>query len=163
MAGNDSLRKQVYASMDERDLSWCEEALRSFLDPNAFKNDYFHQLTKTILSLVRQGNAVFVGRGADLILPPDAGLRVRIIAPLEMRIRNLALRQGTSEDQARKDVEKLEMERAQYVRRHFHADVHDDRRYDLVINLRRISPTQAAEIILTSQALRNARSVRNES
>ena len=41
MAGDDDLRRQIYASMDERDLSWYEETLRALMQPEFVKNDYF--------------------------------------------------------------------------------------------------------------------------
>lgn len=147
MAGDDAIRERIYASMDERDIGWCEETLRVFIQPEFVKNDYFHQLTKTLLSLTRQGSAVFIGRGADLILPRDAGLRVRIVAPLAARTRRMAERRGFSEDEARKEIQRLEEERAGYIRQHFHVDVHDPERYDLVINLARISTIQAVDMI----------------
>ena len=43
MAGDDEMRRQVYASMDERDMSWFEETASSLLQPEVVKNDYFHR------------------------------------------------------------------------------------------------------------------------
>jgi cytidylate kinase len=152
MAGDDALSEQVYGSLDERDITWCEEVLRSFLDPKTFKGDFFYKLSKTVLSLARQGSAIFIGRGADLILPADRGLRVRIVAPLTMRISNMARRLSVTEQEARRTIEKLEKLRGEFIQRHFHKDVHDPLRYDLVINLRKMSPDRAAELIVVAQA-----------
>lgn len=151
MAGNDRFRELVYASMDEREIGYFEELLHSFLDPGSFRGDYFHELTHTIRSIVRQGSAVFVGHGADMILPPDAGLRVDIVAPMEMRIRNAAERLQVSPEQARREIEKLEKERAGFMRRHFRG--RDSRRYDLVINLRRLSSAAAADLIVAARSV----------
>ena len=51
MAGDDDFRRQIYTSMDQRDLSWWEEALRSLMDRDFVRNDYFHRLCETLLSL----------------------------------------------------------------------------------------------------------------
>ena len=54
MAGNDEVRRRVYRSMDERDLRWWQESLRSLLEQEFDVNDYFHRLSQTALSLARQ-------------------------------------------------------------------------------------------------------------
>lgn len=152
MAGNDALRELVYASMDEREIGYFEELLHSFLDPGSFRGDYFHELTHTIRSIARQCSAVFVGHGADMILPPDAGLRVDIVAPMEMRIRNAAERLQIPWEQARREIERLEKERAAYLRRHFPRGKRVSRPYDLVINLRRLSIAAAADLIVAARS-----------
>lgn len=153
MAGDDAVRERIYASMDERDLSWSEQVLRSLMEPAFVRDDYFHKLSKTILLLARKGSAVFVGRGADLILPRDKGLRVRIVAPRAERLRRLATQQGLSEAKARDELRRLEEERAVFIRHHFGLDAADPARHDLVINLARISPTQAADVILAVRTI----------
>jgi len=147
MAGDEAIREQINGSMDDGDRSWCEAALRSLPQPEFAKNGYFHKLSGTILSLARQGSAVFIGRGADLILPRNTGLRVRIVAPLAMRIKRIAERSNLSPDDARKKVKRLDEERADFIRDHFHVNVHDAERYDLVVNLERVSRIQAVDLI----------------
>ena len=73
MAGDDAVRRQVYESMDQRDLSWWEESLRALMQSEFVRNDYFQKLSETLLSLARQGDCVFRGRGADLLLPASGG------------------------------------------------------------------------------------------
>ena len=60
MAGDDAVRERIYASMDVRDVGWFEETLRSLADPKFVRNDYFHRLTRTILTIARQGHAAAV-------------------------------------------------------------------------------------------------------
>lgn len=156
MAGEDSVREQIYSSMDERDLGWLEEALRSTLQTDFVKNDYFHQLSRTILALVRQGPAVFLGRAADLILPRDRGFRLRIIAPREKRAARYAARHGLSLPQSLVDIDRIEQQRAEFIRHHFHIEAAEQTRHDLIINLDRIPPHQAVEWVLAAKAMRNA-------
>ncbi len=157
MAGDDATRERIYASMDERDLSWSEEALRSMMDPAFVKNDYFHRLSHTVLLLARKGSGIFIGRGADLILPRQRGLRVRLVAPRAARVTRLAQRRGLSEAQARIELDRLEQERSRFMRQYFGPKADDPGRYDLVINLARIAPSQAAELILETRRLITAR------
>ncbi len=151
MAGDDDLRRQVYASMDERDLSWYEENLRALMQPEFVKNDYFNRLTETILSLARQGHGIFLGRGADLILPKTVGFRVRLVAPFEVCVETFAKRHGMAQDQSRAEVKRLEQEQAEFIRHHFGVDVADPTRYDLLINLERFTAAQAVEMILSAR------------
>lgn len=150
MAGDDRLRRQVYDSMDERDLGWFEEALRSLMQSEFVKNDYFHKLSETVLSLARQGHGVYLGRGADLILPRNMGMRVRLVAPLEQRIERIAAIEKLDIEAARTEIERRQIERATFVRNRYRVEPNDPTRFDLIINVGRFTPAQTAEIILNA-------------
>lgn len=154
MAGDDELRQRVYRFMDERDLSWWEDAMRPLLEPEFARNDYFHQLCRTVLSLARQGQAIFVGRGADRILPQDEGFRVRLVAPPAMRIERWAERHGVGRDGAKQELQRREKERADFLRHHFGIAPDDPTRSDVVVNLGRLSEDQAVEAILAVRRIR---------
>ena len=149
MAGDDRSRLRVYESMDECDLSWWEEAIAPLLIGREFtRNDYLHRLGDTLLSLARQGSCVFVGRGADRVLPRDRGFRVRLVAPVELRERWLAEERGLTEAAASAELERLEERRRRFLQRSFRVDADDPVAHDLVLNLEKIGPGQAIEIIL---------------
>ena len=154
MAADDPTRERLYNSMDERDLSWLEESLRSLMESSFKKNDYFHRLTATVLALARQGPAVFRGRAADLILPQDRGFRVRLAASRQHCIKSYAEHHGIDLEQARTEVERIETERADFVRNHFGIDAAEQSRHDLIINLDRFSADQAVELILAGLNMR---------
>ncbi len=153
MAGDDELRRTIYQSMDQRDLSWWEAALRPLLDAGFVRNDYYHRLCETLLSLARQGNSVFLGRGADLILPRQRGFRARLVAPLSSRIRRYAEEHGLSPERAADEIERIEGERARFLWNHFRVDANDPLRYDITINVERYPADQAADLILQARAL----------
>jgi cytidylate kinase len=153
MAGDNDLRRSIYDSMDERDLGWFEESLRSMLQRDFVKNDYFHQLTETVLSLARQGHAVFLGRGTHLMLPAGIGLRVRIVAPHGACVEAFAKRTGQSIEEARASVKRLEKERIEFIQRHFKVDVDDPSRHDIVINRAQVGLKQAVEMILAARKI----------
>jgi hypothetical protein len=153
MAGDDDFRRQIYSSMDQRDLSWWEEALRSLLDRDFVRNDYFHRLCETLLSLTRQGNSVFLGRGADLVLPRGRGFRVRLVAPLTTRTERYAELTGLSPKKARDEIARIEKERAEFLQRHFGIGADDPLRYDIIVNLERFSHQQAVDLILQAREM----------
>ncbi len=153
MAGDDEIRKRIYESMDQRDLSWWEETLRPLLEGPSVRNDYFHALCRTVLSLARQGSCVFLGRGIDLILPRDRGFRVRLVAPLDTRVRRFAEESGRQAKPAAKELERVERQRADFLRHHFGVEPDDPLRYDVTVNLERFGAEHAVELILAARRL----------
>lgn len=154
MADDDRVREQLYASMDERGMGWCEESFRSLMHSEFVKNDYFHRLCRTVLSLARQGNAVFVGRGVDRILPADRGLRVRLIAPRSWRVARVAAEQKIPEERAGLIIQRNEEERAVYFLRHFGVDENDPVRHDLLLNRALLDADTCVTTIMTVLELR---------
>jgi hypothetical protein len=154
MAGDDAIRQRIYANMDQRDLNWWEESLRAVMDKGFVRNDYFRRLCETVLSLARQGNSVFLGRGADLILPKDRGFRVRLIASAENRIESHARTTGMDPESAKQEVEQIERHRAEFFVHRFGVEASDPLRHDLVLNLDRWSFQDAVTLILDARALR---------
>ena len=157
MAGNDEVRTRLYKNMDERDLGWFEESIRSLMQKEFRRNDYFHRLTQTVLLLARRGPAIYLGRGVDLILPRGRGLRVQVIASRQRRVEQFARRAGTTLEEASAQIERVEQERRDFIRHDFHADADDPTRFDLLINVERISPQDAAKLIEAALAVRQAK------
>jgi len=150
MAGDNDLQKRLYESLDEKDINWFENAFASFFDPRRDEDDYFHRLSRTVLSLARQGSAVYLGRGVEHILPRDLGLRVRLVAPLDWRIKAYAKREELPLDKARADVKRIDQERTEFVRNHFSADINDPVHYDLTLSAERFTQPQLVEIIFAA-------------
>ncbi len=154
MAGDDRLRESMYRTLDERDLSWVEEACRSLVEGGMHLNDYFRRLTETVLCLSRRGPGVFLGRACDLILPRDCGLRVRLALSPQCCLRNYMESHDLRPRQAQRKLEQLERERADFVRHHFRADPDDVSRYDLVINGVTFGPEAMVELIVAAMRQR---------
>jgi len=154
MAGDDQVRAKVYQTMDERDLGWVESTFRSFMRLEFQKGDYFYRLSETVLCLASRGHGVFVGRSADLILPKTKGLRVKVVASLDFCAQNFAGQNNCSLDQARLDIDRIENERRDFVRNHFHIDGHDPARFDTIVNVERFTSDQAADMIVNAMKVR---------
>jgi hypothetical protein len=154
MAGDDRVRAELYASLDERDVSWLEDTLRWILEGEFRSQDYFHRLVETILALAWQGRAVFLGRGCDLILPRERGLRVRLIALKEWRVHNYARVHNVSQAAALAEVERVDRDRTDFIRRYFRRDIDDPSRQDLIINVERFAPAETVELIVAALRVR---------
>jgi len=159
MAGDDDVRHRIYRSMDERDLHWWEEALRGLLEGDFNVNDYFHRLSHTVLSLARQSPCIFVGRGCDFILPRHLGLRIRLVSPLEPRIATIVEDRGLGRAEALRELERVQVERRDFLHHHFGERADDPARSDLTINLGRFSADGVIELILEAIANRPERPI----
>jgi len=154
MAGDDQVRTRLYEKMDERDTNWLQHMIRNLLQGEYRKEDYFYRLSEAVLALARQGPAVFVGRGADFVLPQDRGLRVRFLAPHEARVATYAQQNQCDRQTARTEIARAEREREVFFRRCFGKPKADPTRFDLLINLGRMSPDEAIAVILAALRLR---------
>jgi cytidylate kinase len=101
----------------------------------------------TIGTIGEHGRAVIVGRGASFILPREVRFRVRIVAPLEIRVKNVAHKFDVPSEEARRRVLRADSDRRAFVRKYFHADITDPVNYDLVINTETLSIDAAVEAI----------------
>ncbi|MBK9118075.1 MAG: cytidylate kinase-like family protein [Phycisphaerales bacterium] len=148
MSGDDAIRAQLFEHLDERDVGWVEDTLRWLVAEGASTAHYAHRLHETILALARKGPAIFVGRGAHLILPHHRGLRIHLIAPLTYCAENLAARFNLTMDEARTEVERIQQERSGFLRRQFGARANDPLQYDLVLNAAQFDLPQLVALVL---------------
>ena len=146
-----NVRRQLIESLDEREREMIQDAIAQLLNPQAIGTlDYLVYLKQIVLTLGHHGDVIIVGRGARFILPGQFGLSVRLVAPVEARIRRIAAKAGLSQEAARVAVERMDRERVQLVHRHFGHDVTDPLSHDLIINTAAMSVESAAEIVLTA-------------
>ena len=102
----------------------------------------------TIRRLAMNGNVILVGRaGAIITAKLRHVLHVRLVAPVEFRVRNYAQSQGISAQEAVKAVRANDKASHDYVRSYFNTNVSDQLHYDLVINTGTNGFERAAHII----------------
>jgi cytidylate kinase len=151
MADRYGLPKGLLRLVDETTSNWLNETLRLWLDRRAITQDeYVMHVGQLMVLAASQETAVFVGRGAQFVLPRERGLAVRVVAPFEQRIARTMERQGLDRAAASAHVRTTDEGRASYVRRQFHADLADVRLYDLVVNLEHLDLEAAAAVIATA-------------
>ena len=134
--------------VDETVASWFHEMFGKWLDEQMLSQaEYVNRLGRVVLLAAQHENTVFVGRGAQYILPRELGLAVRIIAPKAQRAARLAQLHGYSLHEAERYADVLDRGRTQFVTRYFHKDCANPHQYDLVFNLQRMSIDDAAELL----------------
>jgi len=129
------------------------ESLQSppgFWDKQARKRQqYILAVQATLARMVEGNNVVYHGLAGQLLLRelPDV-LKVRIIAPMEDRVRAAMAHLDLTRDAAVKHIQNADEDRAAWVRRVYEADVTDPSLYDLVLNLGTMSMETATEMVV---------------
>ncbi|MCB9853579.1 MAG: cytidylate kinase-like family protein [Phycisphaerales bacterium] len=148
MAGDDACRARIFRDLDERAENWVQAFVRGFLQPTFVGREaYFNRLVETVAALSRSAPGIFIGRGVDLILPRDLGLRVRLTADRAFCATQYAADHGVTYDAAMREIEAIERDRARYIKQNFHVLPDEASRFDLVVNLERVTINEAIDLV----------------
>jgi cytidylate kinase len=109
---------------------------------------YLDHLAKLVEAIGRAGESIIVGRGAGFLLPREATLLVRVVAPLKVRAERLAERMGVSVRTARRAARDLDRRRHHFERTMYRVDADDAHNYDLVLDSHSLGIGIAAELII---------------
>lgn len=105
----------------------------------------------TIRALRKRGRVVVVGRGGQAVLRDDPGVfHVRIVAPLEHRIRQLMEADGLTRQAAASTINDRDRATTEYLHRFHGIDWSDATLYHLTLNASRLGHEAAAETIATA-------------
>jgi cytidylate kinase len=149
IANRAHVRQELAASFDEHVQSELQTYLYNLFTNQVLNNtQYLYHLTEVVLGIARGGNAVIVGRGANFILPPEAGLRVGVVAPKEIRVQRLMRGRNITEKLATHEIEQADEERRNFLLRSFHSKVENPCAYDVVINTGHIDLEIATDLII---------------
>jgi len=140
MAESAQVNSRLLETLDEKGLSMLEDLISSLVhERHLWPDQYLQHLMKVIATIGRHGRAIIVGRGANFVLPPEKRFRVRIVAPQELRVQNVARDLDIPVDEAKRRVIRTNSDRRAFIRKYFNADISDPINYDLVINTETLS------------------------
>jgi cytidylate kinase len=143
----------VLELVDETTTHWITEIFGNWINPASVSQmQYVFRLGRVILMAASGGKVIFVGRGAQFLLPHDRGLSVWLVAPLKYRVQQIMERRHLSFEEARDYVGKTDAGRRDFVRQYFHHDVPDPHLFDLVVNVEKLGPESAAHLIAETLA-----------
>jgi cytidylate kinase len=111
---------------------------------------YARRLTEVIALVGSRGDAVILGRAANVLLGPTRALRVRCVAPLALRTVRIAQRLGLTRAEAEKETEREDARRVQWVRDMVGQDPRETSNYDLVLSTEMLSVEKAAKVVVTA-------------
>jgi hypothetical protein len=143
------VRQQLMESVDEETRASWNNGWQPELGPEDIGcEDYLRCLREVVLTLGHHGDVVIVGRGSSCLLPAQCSLRVRVVAPLELRVKRVVEQEKLPVLEAQARVEKCDADRTQFVQKSFGRDPNSPTNYDLVINTGDITAEAAAEMVL---------------
>jgi hypothetical protein len=138
-------------SLDERCRNAMDDWISTALDTDSMGHlSYLRHLKRVLMTVALHGNAVILGRGANFILPPEAGMRVLVTAPPLRRIRNLAGALELSTRKATRELKRLDEQRREFLKTHFLGAGQELDHYDLIVNVDHMTPEDAATMIVDS-------------
>jgi len=131
----------------EKGPHWWERLLRNL-------RPYRVALQATLCELAHDGKVVYHGHlGHELLSSVGHVLKVLLTAPLEYRIEQVQRRQNLTEAAARHYIEEVDKARGRRLMRMFGADWRDPNRYDLVLNMSKMSREGAKRMIMEAAKL----------
>jgi len=105
---------------------------------------------KVIGAIGEHGRAIIVGRGANFVIPPENRFRLRIVAPQNVRIANVARTFDVTTEDAKRRIIRTESDRRAFVRKYFNADIADPVNYDFVINTGALEIDKAVDAVIAA-------------
>jgi cytidylate kinase len=110
---------------------------------------FIEAITTVVRDLHQSGDVVIIGRGANVILADAPGvIHVGMLAPLVARVETIMQRERFPREEAQAYVEKAEQARVEFFRKFFKVNPNNPSHYHLVLNLREMPSTTAAETII---------------
>jgi hypothetical protein len=124
--------KKVRASLDS--------ATRAYDQFGQLRRPYLVLMRRALLGFIREGNVVYAGYASHLLVPnAPCCMRVRINAPMPLRIRYAMDRLALPETEAREHILREDEQRVRWGRFMYGHDIRDPALYDVCFLLDRMS------------------------
>jgi len=148
IAISSKMRNQVIENLDEKRQNDMQNWIQGIIDSDTISSDrYLKHLMKVIFTIASYGKSVIIGRGANFILESHKGVRVKLYAPEQLRVRRIKERDKSSDKKAAKTIREADNQRLAFIRQYFHRNADDPSGYDIIINTGEICPELAAHLI----------------
>ena len=131
--------------------SYLQEIFETLLGNRTINDSgYLRRLTEVIGAIGHEGSSVIMGRAANIILGGDRALRIRCIAPSDLRIQRNSRRLCVPLAEAKQATKKEDQRRTRWVEDLLNVDPLDPAHYDLVISTGQFSVDQCAALVVRS-------------
>jgi cytidylate kinase len=138
--------------LPEEKIERYDEKKPAFWDMfSSDKDQYLHFLKTAIYEFARKDSCIIIGRGGQILFQEVPGvLRVRIVAPTELRVERIKECHKYDDRLAEQLIRHSDHDRAGFHRFFFHVNWEDYHLYDLMIN------TQTFTVPIAVQLIRDA-------
>ena len=151
IAKSADVSEKLLATLDEKGLTVLEDCISALVyDRHLWPDEYLKHLMKVIGAIGEHGRAIIVGRGANFVIPPENRFRLRIVAPQNVRIANVARTFDVTAEDAKRRIIRTESDRRAFVRKYFNAEIADPINYDFVINTDTLEIEKAADAVIAA-------------
>lgn len=135
--------------IDQELLRRFDECKPGLLGAVSKSAEYYWETLRTILLQESvHGNIAIIGRGGNFLFSGLANcLRIKLVAPENFRIRQIATQQSIPEAEARKLIRKSDRSREKFCKFYYGQSWKDPANYDLIINTEHISLEELAHIL----------------
>jgi cytidylate kinase len=153
-------KERLFRDLDEAGSRWghlareLDEVCPTFWERHDWQYlGYVARMEALILAYAGADNTVIIGRGGTILLKavPHC-LRVRLVAPLPVRVERVMVRESLSLEGAERLIAKVDGERACYLKANYGVDWDLDQLYDLSLNTGNLTYDQVMDILLPGLA-----------
>ena len=118
-------------------LSRLDRATNNYEHFSKLRRPYIILMRLALLEFMLQGDFIYHGYSGHLLLPElPCSLKVRVIAPMELRVKSAMDKLGISdEEEARAEVERRDEERIKWARFMYGQDIRNPALYDVCFHL----------------------------
>jgi two-component system response regulator CpxR len=128
-----------------------EKAIQNYEEFSKLRRPYKILMRLALLEYARRDNLAYFGYSGHLLVEGISHfIRVRLIAPTELRVRTTVERLHCTENEARDFIRRSDMERIRWARFMYGKNISDPRLYDLCINMDRISFSTACSLLVNA-------------
>jgi len=142
------INPNVIENIEKERLSGVEDLIASCLrDTYLWPGMYLEHLEKVLYALGEHGRAVVVGRGGNFILRPEKRFSIRVTAPMDVRVQNIAQAFDVPAAKAKNRIKDREEKRKAFIKKSFHKDVRNPLHYDMLLNTGFMSINDCTDMI----------------
>ncbi|MDJ0497542.1 MAG: cytidylate kinase-like family protein [Acidimicrobiia bacterium] len=149
VAGDPDLRVSVEALLSEEYRRASDDFFRQLFTSTTHQDIVMDRVFRLVRVLAEVGKAVIVGRaGSEVTRGLGPSVSVRLIAPEDVRMKEMMELHGVDERKATELMDKSDNGRARLLKRHFRVNIDDPNLYDAVWNTATVSFEAIAESIV---------------
>jgi cytidylate kinase len=149
LAEREELSRNFLETLDEKKQSQVDDWVNYLIHSGAvLQKDYVLRITRLMEAVVRNENAILLGRGANFILKDrKEGLRIKLTAPFDDRVKNIMEVRGLPLKEAEQLVRKNDKERQEFISAYFNVGSTTFSEFDLAFNTSVINTDLLCETI----------------
>jgi cytidylate kinase len=153
-------KERLFRDLDEAGKRWgrlareVDEVCPTLWERHDWQyRGYVAQMEALILFYAAADNVVIIGRGSPFLLQavPHC-LKVRLVAPLGVRVERVLVRESLGEEGAERLIAKVDGERACYIKANYGVDWDMEKFYDLTLNAGSMTYDQIIDILVPGLA-----------